>query len=233
MQHTTQNTAITYGIQAAAAEFTVEMADTPSLQWEAYRLRHQVYCVERGFEVRDGDLETDEFDDHAPHVVICRRSDRRVVGTVRLVLPRPADPDRSLPMRRLCDPALLRRLPRLATGELSRFAISKERRGLSSEATALMRAALFQGAVRLSYHHNITHWCALMERSLLRLLRATSIHFDPVGPVIEHHGLRQPAWASIDSVLQRLMREQPALGRYMTGNGLWWPTTARPLAMAA
>ena len=59
-------------LEAAASEFYVATADTPELLQEAYRLRHQVYCVERGYEASDTGLEIDAFDDHAPHVVVCR-----------------------------------------------------------------------------------------------------------------------------------------------------------------
>lgn len=36
-------------IRAVQQEITVELADTPELLREAYRLRYQVYCLERGY----------------------------------------------------------------------------------------------------------------------------------------------------------------------------------------
>lgn len=210
-------------LKAAAAEFFVIEATTPDLLREAYRLRHQVYCVERGFEANLGsDMEIDAFDDHAPHVVVCRRTDGQVVGTVRLVLPTEGRSDFGLPMHHFCGPELSDRAPLRVTGEVSRFAVSKERRGLSSDATALLRLALVQGLVRLSRQYGVTHWCAVMERSLLRLLRATAIHFEAVGPMVEYHGIRQPAVASVSAIVQRMHQEQPEIWDFVTLGGSLW-----------
>src|SRR4051812_44183546 len=63
-------------------EFTIESADTPEIAEEAYRLRHQVYCLERGYEAGQGGVERDGFDAHARHVLLRRRATRQVVGTV-------------------------------------------------------------------------------------------------------------------------------------------------------
>lgn len=212
-------------LTAAASEFYVVTADTPYLLGEAYRLRHQVYCVERGYEASDTGVEMDAFDDHAPHVVVCRRTDDEVIGTVRLVLPQQHKMDFGLPIHSLCTEELGMRVPLRTSGEVSRFAVSKERRGLSSEATALLRLALIQGLVRISAEHGITHWCAVMERSLLRLLRSSSIDFEPVGPMVEHHGMRQPSVCSIASVLQQMHREQPELWEFITLGGSLWKDT--------
>ena len=209
-------------LEAAASEFYAATADTPELLREAYRLRHQVYCVERGFEVSDSGLECDEYDDHAPHVVVRRRYDDEVVGTVRLVLPQAAKPGFGLPIHSLCASDLGHRVALRSTGEVSRFAVSKERRGLSSEASQLLRLALVQGLVRMSAEHGITHWCAVMERSLLRLLRSSAINFEPVGPMVEHHGMRQPSVCNVSSVLQQMRVEQRIIWDFVTLGGTLW-----------
>lgn len=209
-------------LEAAASEFYVATADTPELLQEAYRLRHQVYCVERGYEASDTGLEIDAFDDHAPHVVVCRKTDDEVIGTVRLVLPQQHKTDFGLPIHAMCTDELGMRVPLRSSGEVSRFAVSKERRGMSSEATSLLRLALVQGLVKMSAEHGVTHWCAVMERSLLRLLRSSSINFEPVGPMVEHHGMRQPSVCSVSSVLQQMRREQPEIWEFVTLSGSLW-----------
>jgi N-acyl amino acid synthase of PEP-CTERM/exosortase system len=209
-------------LEAAASEFYVATANTPELLREAYRLRHQVYCVERGYEASDTGLEIDAFDDHAPHVVVCRRTDDEVIGTVRLVLPQQHKSDFGLPIHALCTDELGMRVPLGSSGEVSRFAVSKERRGMSSEATGLLRLALVQGLVKMSAEHGVTHWCAMMERSLLRLLRSSSIDFEPVGPMVEHHGMRQPSVCAVSSVLQKMRLEQPEIWDFVTLGGSLW-----------
>ena len=180
-------------ISAFEQEYAVELASSAETAEEAYRLRHQVYCLERGYEPDNGGLETDAFDAHARHVVLRRKSTGLVVGTVSLVLSSLDAPERSWPMQRVCDPSLLSHLSPATTAEVSRFAVSKQRRGVSRAGDALMRLALVRGLVQLSNEIGITHWCAVMERTLLRLLQASAIHFQPLGPLVEYHGLRQPA----------------------------------------
>src|SRR5665213_2811296 len=115
--------------------FTIEMVTNRAQLREVFRLRHQVYCVERGFEAVSGNEETDEFDPQSRHVLLRHASDGEVVGTVRLVAHNPADLNASFPMQRVCEASLLRQLPLRRTGEISRFAISKQRR-LSCEHAA-------------------------------------------------------------------------------------------------
>jgi hypothetical protein len=97
---------------------------------------------------------------------------------------------------------------------------------MSSDATALLRLALVQGLVRMSAENGVTHWCAVMERSLLRLLRASAINFEPVGQMVEHHGMRQPSVCSVSTVLQQMRIEQPAIWEFVTLGGTLWKERA-------
>src|SRR5271170_7376188 len=49
-------------IAAVRHDFAIEFATTPQQQEEAFRLRHQVYCLERNFEPGEDGLECDEYD---------------------------------------------------------------------------------------------------------------------------------------------------------------------------
>ena len=209
-------------VDAARNDYLVEVADTPALLAEAFRLRHQVYCVERGFETSTTGMESDGFDDNARHVLLRNRMTGQVLGTVRVVLPAPYG-GIGLPMQQVCDHSLLREFPLHAAGEISRFALSKERRAGMGEAGVLMRLGLMQGIVQVSRDAGLTHWCAIMERSLLRLLQATAIHFQPVGPLVEFHGIRQPVQGCITTVLDRIRREANPVWSYITLDGALWP----------
>ncbi len=209
-------------ILAARAELVVQVADTPVLVREAHQLRHQVYSLERGYLTSQDGLEIDGYDAHSQHVVLRLRSNGEVIGTARLILPLPghARPGhRSFPMQGVCDPALFQSLPTRGTAEVSRFAVSKERRGLSTAATSLSRLALVRGLVQLSQAEGVTHWCATMERTLLRLLRASGIHFQDIGPVVDYYGPRQPAFCNVAAMLDRMAREQPEIWDYVTEYG--------------
>lgn len=217
-------------IAATADDFTIEIADTAVQRREAFRVRHQVYCVERGYEPGVGDIETDEFDPYASHVLLRHRASGEVVGTVRVVLPKAQRLRDSFPMQRVCDAGTLSALPLHTTGEISRFAISKDRRLGVERSGTMIRLALMQGVVRVSGQAGLTHWCAVMERSLLRLLQMTAIHFQPVGPQVECHGTRQPATGEIGSVLERIQREQTPVWQYVTRGGRLWSPQAEMMA---
>jgi N-acyl-L-homoserine lactone synthetase len=201
-------------------QVSVELADTPALRREAFRLRYQVYCVERAFEVGQDGLEWDQYDDFARHAIVRCRHSGEVMGTVRLVLPKSPACGNDFPVQQVCGPTLLRGLPRATIGEVSRFALPKDRgRSISADARCLLRLALIQGAIWLSAEAGHTHWLAVMEPTLLRLLHATGLHFDPIGPPVQYHGLRQPVVAELVPTLARLAREQPGVWAFVTRGG--------------
>jgi len=200
-------------------EFSVEVADTRETLEEAYRVRYEAYCVERQYESSDTGLEVDEFDHRSYHVILRHRPTAQAVGTVRLVPSRAETGGHDLPIGRFCAPGLLDHLPRRTTAEISRFTVSKRLRGTAGHSTLLTRIGLMRGIMQVSHAYGLTHWCAVMERPLLRLLGRTGIHFHPMGPVVEHRGLRQPAYGSIGRILARAYREDPAVWDFATLGG--------------
>jgi len=141
--------------------------------------------------------------------------------------------DRSFPVQQLCKHPQLKLLPLDQLAEVSRFSISKqfrrrqcdtlyegseprrEGRGLAP----LMSLGLIQSLVSMSAEHGITHWCATMEPTLLRLLAAMSIRFEPLGPLVRYHGTRQPCYCEVGPMLQRVKNEQRPLWDVLTGGG--------------
>ena len=225
--------AFTDAVAAANGELDVQIASTPEQLREAQRLRYIVYCLERGFEPGQNGLEQDPFDEQAKHVLVRSRLTGDVLGTVRVVVPTLEAGHDGFPMQCACQPYILAPLPVAATGEISRFALTRERLGVSPAAAALMRLCLMRGIVEVSGQARLTHWCAIMERSLLRLLRATAIHFEPVGPLVEYHGARQPAVAAIGTILGRIRREQPVVWSFITDNGTFWCENMRRVETVA
>jgi N-acyl amino acid synthase of PEP-CTERM/exosortase system len=82
-----------------------------------------------------------------------------------------------------------------------------------------MRLGVLQALIRMSARTGITHWCALMEAQLMRMLAAMAIDIEPIGRAIEHHGWRQPCIFNVEEVLGRLRRERPAFWEVLTLNG--------------
>jgi N-acyl-L-homoserine lactone synthetase len=222
--------AMSAAIAAVREEFSIETANCAGLVREACQLRYQVYCLERNFEVAQGEIETDDYDDRSRHVVLRHRASGMVIGTVRLVLMHPAAPHDSFPLQRVCDASFLNRVPLSGVAEISRFAISKELRIASPAAQGMLRLSLVRGLVELSGELGLTHWCAMMEPSLLRLLRATAMHFEAHGPLVEHHGMRQPSLTGLAAFLGRVKREQPAIWDFVTDSGTLWVNPAHASA---
>ena len=208
-------------IAAATDELGVEIAASPDQVLEAQRLRYRSSGEERKFEIGKDGLEQDEFDPASRHVLARSRRTGAVMGAVRVVL---SDIGQDgFPMRRACDAELFDTVPLKSTGEISRFAVARQRLGLSSAAGALVRLSLISGLVQVSAQEGLTHWCMLTEPVLLRLLQATAIHFEPVGPVVDCDGPRQLAVCAIGPMLKRMRLEQPAIWAYITGCGALWP----------
>lgn len=214
-----------YGAAIAALrqDFSTEIVTNKQQLEEAFRLRHQVYCLERDFEAGRNGLEQDDYDPLSAHVLLRERSTSQVIGTVRLVAPALYESSAMLPMERVADLPRLRLLPRGRLAEVSRFAMSKRYRAASGTLGALLRLSLIRGIVALSGELGLTHWCALMEPKLLRLLSTSAIYFQQISGMVEHHGLRQPAWIQLADMLDRVRREKPTIWDFLTDSGALSP----------
>jgi len=226
--------------------FDVRPATTEGLRERAYRLRYQVYCMEHGFEDPADNpegLETDAYDEYAETAVLIHRPTELAAGTVRLVLPRADTPGESFALQEICKDPLIAdpvRFPVARMGEVSRFCISKRFRRrlqdlrypneLDHVAPRLSRReerrllphmtlGLIEALVRLNVENGLTHWCAAMEPQLLRLLTRIGIHFEPIGPMVAHHGMRQPCVARLVDLLARVNAERPDVWEVITDQG--------------
>lgn len=185
--------------------YKVVEACTPDLLLLAKKLRHQVYCIDNNFEPSIGGVESDEFDEHSVHSLVIDCQSGQPIAAVRLILPP------GLAMRRVLTGAARRRLdllPRMATAEISRFSIIRKPRIAMN--SALVRLGLFQGLFNMSDRYGISHWCALMEPSLLRMMSAMAIRPQPIGPLIDFHGMRQPCIARIADLLVGIKQDRPS-----------------------
>jgi N-acyl amino acid synthase of PEP-CTERM/exosortase system len=204
--------------------FRVQVADTPALREQAYRLRHQVYCIENQFEPRCADgMERDRFDHRAPHALLFHRHCDLPVGTVRLILPDPERPAGSLPIHTACPPETMRAagLPARHTAEISRFALSRSRlrylqeaaRNEAQDRRVLSFACLgLIGALRhVAVEHGITHTVAVMEPSLRRRLGMIGLPLEPLGAPVLYHGWRVACHTRIDRLEAGFQRQRPEL----------------------
>jgi N-acyl amino acid synthase of PEP-CTERM/exosortase system len=228
--------------------FDMIPANTPSLKETVYRLRYQVYCLETGFENReeypDG-LESDEYDDCSEHYLIRHRHTGTYAATTRLIL---HHPDQLFPVERYCRldrPDLLKHVPREKLAEVSRFCVSKFFKRRPGEAGTIagigpqrhqyyqatdeerrtwphMTTALMTALHKINVRYETTHWYALIEPSLFRLLRHMGIDFVAIGPISSYHGQRQPCVINIPQFLDRISVANPYLWNLFTDSGNYW-----------
>jgi N-acyl amino acid synthase of PEP-CTERM/exosortase system len=209
--------------------FEVRRADTSALLDEAYRLRYQVYCVENAFldpNQRIPGQESDDDDDRSVHTLLVHKRTGLAAGTARVVLPGRQPGTRLLQIQRVLSSEHRRtfdRLPLERTGEISRFAVSKEfrRRGGEERYPDVAYAeppattwgerrlmphitfGLVRGLLEICVEHGITIICAVMEPALIRLVGRMGLDFEPLGGIVEYHGWRQPCLAHIEDLIGR------------------------------
>jgi len=216
--------------------FDVRIADDAIDLEQVHRLRYQVYCVENPFEdpaAHPHGREIDEYDDRSVHALLRHKATGMPIGAVRLILPHPGMPQDSFPMQQVCrhptlnDPA---RFPVRRTAEVSRFCLSKNaRRHLGDqfandkELVPYFTLGLIRGLVQLSVANDISHWCIVVEPALLRFLKRLGLNFEPVGPLVDYHGMRQPCHADLEKLLAHCKIVRPDVWSVITGDGTLWP----------
>lgn len=229
--------------------FEVLRCDTDALMHKALRLRHEVYCKENGFECPaiDNDyLEKDEYDDHAVHFVLRRRTSNETAGTLRLILPNDERPDRSFPMQKhMPYPLLQDDLQALTMCEISRFCMAKRFRSrvddgkfLSSyhdqdikagfkqgKMTFIRRriayppAALLGAAFEAAMQARIMDVLWMVEPRHLLSLDQIGLPYQRLGDRMEVHGGLIPIAFNIKHVLDQMHRRSPACWEIISDDG--------------
>ena len=201
-------------------EFKFMIAADDTQKRRVYRLRHDIYCAELGYEPPtdpDNKLEYDSYDERAIHCLIEHRRTGVAAACTRVVLPKPdAEPpfDR-LPMENYGGRSLThqelhpQRLPSADYYEISRLAVArafrtklhgKEIPGISDtpleftdkerETFSLLVSGLFIAGYALGRLLDKSIAFAMMEPRLPRLLSMSGFHFTKVGETIDFHGRR-------------------------------------------
>jgi N-acyl amino acid synthase of PEP-CTERM/exosortase system len=211
---------------------------------EIFRLRYEVYCLERHYlepEEFQECLETDEYDDCSIHFAAYTLDDT-IVGTVRLVQPLL---HQDYPFASHCQtfpdfvaPA------RESAAEISRLVVRKtyrRRRGDSMEGISqdflekgspgsikphssvrrdkrgnspILLLGMYREMYRYSRQNGIRYWYAAMERSLARSLEKMGFRFVPIGPQVDYYGPVTPHMADLDELLERLRSENKFLAAW-------------------
>ena len=204
---------------APAADFRARaLDDNPGLLEQSYRLRYQVYCVERQFldaAAYPDQLETDEFDDHSVHLGVVD-SEGDLAGTARLIRAN----RRGFPMFQHCaffPEVQTLASPQVVPVEVSRVAISRRyarARGRTEPFLTLVKA-MVQGARRAG----ATHLMGATDAALHRWLVHFGLPYRISGPAVDYYGPVAPCIMSLHELDEIIASGQfPAL----EGLGVGW-----------
>lgn len=199
--------------------------------------------------------EHDAYDPRSAHALIRHRRTGDSIAVVRLVLAGDNPEQSDFPMRGQCIHRMSQQAqdtiaatPRQHMAEISRMAVSREFRRRLNEyesptgvtdqssyadaeggrrAMPYISLGLFAAILRMSVKHDITHWMAVMEPAQLRLLKRLGVEFDHVGPLMEFHGLRRPAFTEAVSLIDGILQRRPDVWELITESGRYLPPHTR------
>jgi N-acyl amino acid synthase of PEP-CTERM/exosortase system len=208
--------------------FEVHPAIDDDLRDDVFRIRHEVYCEELGFEpVRPDRRETDDYDANSLHCLMRTSSEpRRLVGCTRVVLAKRDDPDYLLPFERTCAATLDRsivdpaKLPRDRIAEVSRLAVRslyRRRRGEKSGDAPIhdedfgtvtqprfpyIPIGLYLGAIALASRSGIDTLFVLTEPRLASHFAKLGVDIRQIGGPVNHRGARIPSMMDVQSIIK-------------------------------
>ncbi len=211
--------------------FRIDAALDETLHDDVYRIRHEVYCEDLGFEpIREDRRETDEHDAHSVHCLL-RTVDpaHRPVGCARVVMANPADRSIPLPFERACAHALDRtiidpaKLPRERIAEVSRLAVRKayrRRKGEERLSASDVRdedfgtaeqprfpyipVSLYMGTIAIAARHGVDTLFVLTEPRLAAHFAKLGVRITRIGGPIEHRGTRIPSMIDVQDVIANM-----------------------------
>ncbi len=214
--------------------FEIVPADEDHMLEKVYRIRHQVYCEELGFEPHQvTQMEQDEADKNSIHCLLLHKTTQTYVGCVRLILSDHRSPDVVFPFEKTCGKSMRWVFDKAAGtgrkryGEISRLAITsnfrRPRHGVltangsiekldMSDTDAMkmfpsIALGLYLAITAMGLRQGLDGVFAMMEPRLARQLHGFGIHFQQVGDVVEHRGVRAPYFISRHSLLDNLKQE--------------------------
>lgn len=223
--------------------FEMVPAFTDALRDEVYRVRHQVYCEDLGFEpVRPDRRETDEHDSNSLHLLMRNVKTGEFVGCTRIVRPRQEDPHYRLPFEKSCAAVLDRaivdpaKLPHHSIGEVSRLAVIGEYRRRKGEANNVVGISgedfgtpkqprfpfipigLYLGTTELARLNGIDTVFVLTEDRLANHFGKLGFNLQHIGKQIDYHGKRIPSMMSVSATINNMRTNLRSLYRVIAAD---------------
>tara|TARA_R110001583_G_scaffold14826_1_gene61702 strand:+ start:3762 stop:4568 length:807 start_codon:yes stop_codon:yes gene_type:complete len=195
-----------------------QVASTPDLRDEVFRIRHNVYCEELAFEKTNSvGQERDEFDSQSVFSMIKHKPTNNYTSCVRLVLS--SSPAELLPIEKFCMASITDQtlhpsnFKREEICEISRLAVKSDFRrrkidkfkgsatGAINEVSysenelrcfPFIAIGLYMSCSVLALNSGIKHIFVMMEPRLARSMKFVGVNSIKLGDAIEYHGTRAP-----------------------------------------
>ena len=197
--------------------YKVMPAVNHSLETEAFKIRHKVYCSELQYEAQNADsMEKDEFDHHSTQMVVYSKADKSYIGCVRMVHGRHNGITHSLPFEHHCAEKLNKRIIDMVKqsghkyAEVSRLAIDREFRHIGrknvakslggQQKSSFVLLSLYLGLQAMARQQNVRYLFAIVEPRLLKNLHRHSVPAIQIGEGVDHRGLRVPILIDVEDI---------------------------------
>lgn len=183
-----------------SARYQIVIANTEALRRKVYRVRHQVFCSELGYDMSQSrGHEFDAYDASSLHVLLRQRNGASI-GCFRLVMPQP-EGRIWLPFDEYGVPHVDPRLfdwsgvNRQRTVEVSRLALNAARRGGRADkdigaSDPYLATAMFYAVTALSLQLGMQNLFMVIEPRLGRLISRYGFKLDQISPPFEYYGQR-------------------------------------------
>jgi N-acyl amino acid synthase of PEP-CTERM/exosortase system len=205
--------------------YEVILADTEASRELHYKVRYQVYCVERGFESLtdfSAGQERDRWDTHAAPFIVRRRDNGAWVAAMRLVLPYAA----SFPLETLncLTPGHADHIQRRRLGEISRICVIRAPNPhlsnshldhrfshVAPDHESQVMLGLFRTVMVYGLERGIDHCYLLVTDAFARLLRRIGVVLHSVGAATQHRGIRAPYLINLKESAQSACNRSAAI----------------------
>jgi N-acyl-L-homoserine lactone synthetase len=193
----------------------IKSATTEKEVFDVFKLRYQIYCLEKRFEKAEDYPSRMEFDLYDPYSVqLIAYQEEIPLGTARVILPN----KHGLPVEHHCNVDINSVCGSRDVAEISRLSVSSE----AMKNLDVDRSRVTLGIIKQIYticsKLGVVYCFAAMNRALQRLLSNCGIHFTQAGQPVEYHGIRIPYFFPVADFEKNIFEKRKDIFEFLFGS---------------